>query len=126
MKYFCAALLFSISLTIQAQDESYKYGPDSERHDGVPGGALTGYTWESKIYGNTKRAYYVYVPAQYNANSPAALMIFQDGGAYLKEDGDFRAAIVFDNLIHKKEMPVTIGLFVDPGYWTSAAAPELM
>jgi enterochelin esterase-like enzyme len=119
-----AASLISLSLTIQAQDDTYKYGPDSERHDGVPKGVINTHTWESKIYANTKRTYYVYVPAQYNANSPAALMVFQDGGAYAKEDGDFRVPIVFDNLIHQKQMPVTIGLFVDPGYWTSAAAPE--
>ena len=43
-------------------------------------------------------------------------MVFQDGHAYIKEDGDFRVPIVFDNLIHKKEMPVTIGVFVDPGH----------
>ena len=30
----------------------------------------------------------------------------------LEEDGDVRVPIVFDNLIHKGEMPVTIGIFV--------------
>jgi enterochelin esterase-like enzyme len=124
MKLFTTtALLLATSLTLLGQDD-YKLGPDSERHDGVPKGTITASTWESKIYANTKRAYYVYVPAQYNANSPAALMIFQDGGAYVKEDGDFRTPIVFDNLIHQKQMPVTIGLFVDPGYSSNAAAPE--
>jgi enterochelin esterase-like enzyme len=124
MKLFTTtALLLATSLTLLGQDD-YKLGPDSERHDGVPKGTITASTWESKIYANTKRAYYVYVPAQYNASSPAALMIFQDGGAYVKEDGDFRTPIVFDNLIHQKQMPVTIGLFVDPGYSSNAAAPE--
>ena len=28
---------------------------------------------------------------------------------------DVRAPIVFVNLIHKGEMPVTIGIFIDPG-----------
>jgi len=42
-------------------------------------------------------------------------MIFQDGGGYVGEKGSFRVPIVFDNLIHKKEMPVTIGIFVQPG-----------
>ncbi|HTN74531.1 MAG TPA: alpha/beta hydrolase-fold protein, partial [Pirellulaceae bacterium] len=60
--------------------------------------------------------YYVYVPAQYKAGEPAALMVFQDGHTYVKEDGDFRVPVVFDNLIHKQEMPVTIGLFLDPGH----------
>ncbi len=43
-------------------------------------------------------------------------MVFQDGHAYVKEDGDFRVPVVFDNLIHKKEMPVTIGIFINPGH----------
>jgi enterochelin esterase-like enzyme len=124
MKYLSTiAVLLASSFTLFGQDD-YKLGPDSERHDGVPKGTITASTWESKIYANTKRAYYVYVPAQYNANSAAALMVFQDGGAYVKEDGDFRVPIVFDNLIHQKQMPVTIGLFVDPGYWSNAAPPE--
>ena len=54
------------------------------------------------------------MPAQYKADTPACVMIFQDGHVYLKEDGDVRATIVFDNLIHKGEMPVTIGIFVNP------------
>ena len=45
-------------------------------------------------------------------------MVFQDGHTYIRENGDFRAPVVFDNLIHKKEMPITIGVFVDPGHLT--------
>jgi len=111
------------SIVAAGQDDNYKPGPDSERHDGVPKGTVTTHTWESKIYANTKRSYYVYVPAQYNTSTPAALMVFQDGFAYQREDGDFRVPIVFDNLINRKEMPVTIALFVDPGYWTSSPPP---
>jgi enterochelin esterase family protein len=68
------------------------------------------------VYPGTVRRYYVYVPAQYDANKPPALMVFQDGHTYIKEDGDFRAPVAFDNLIHKHEMPLTIGVFVDPGH----------
>jgi enterochelin esterase family protein len=42
-------------------------------------------------------------------------MIFQDGAGYVAEDGRWRVPIVFDNLIHKHEMPVTIGIFINPG-----------
>jgi enterochelin esterase family protein len=31
--------------------------------------------------------------------------------------------IVFDNLVHKKEMPVTIGVFINPGH-ISSELPE--
>jgi enterochelin esterase family protein len=43
-------------------------------------------------------------------------MVFQDGHAYVNPTGQFRATIVMDNLIHRKEMPVTIGIFIDPGH----------
>jgi enterochelin esterase family protein len=95
----------------------YPYGPDSLRHEDVPRGTVTEHVWtESKVFPGTVRRYYVYVPQQYDASRPAALMVFQDGHAYVDEDGDFRVPIVFDNLIHKEDMPVTIGVFVDPGH----------
>jgi sugar lactone lactonase YvrE/enterochelin esterase-like enzyme len=55
------------------------------------------------------------VPQQYEAAKPACVMVFQDGGGYVAEKGRWRVPIVFDNLIHKKEMPVTIGIFINPG-----------
>lgn len=98
-------------------ERTYELGPDSQRHDGVPKGQVTQHVWkQSRVYPGTIRRYWIYVPAQYDASQPAALMVFQDGHAYVSEDGPFRVPIVFDNLIHKREMPVTIGLFVDPGH----------
>lgn len=121
-------ILLVVSITVFAQqpqtEEPYKPGPDAQRQEGVPKGTVTTVLWESKVYPNTKRNYYVYVPAQYDARKPAALMIFQDGHAYLNEEGDFRTTIVYDNLIHRKELPVTICLFVDPGYFSNAPVPE--
>jgi enterochelin esterase-like enzyme len=97
----------------------YKLGPDSEIKPNVPKGTVTKVRHESKSYGGVFRDYYVYVPAQYDGNTPAALMVFQDGYAYARPDGDFRVPVVFDNLIHQKEMPVTIGLFVNPGHFSN-------
>ena len=37
----------------------------------------------SKIYDGMKSEYWIYVPAQYDPKSPAALMVFQDGQRYL-------------------------------------------
>ena len=89
---------------------------DSTPKEGVPQGAVEQRTWEtSKIYPDTKRDYWVYIPKQYNAEEPACLMVFQDGGAYVHPEGLVRATTVFDNLIHSGEMPVTIGIFVNPG-----------
>jgi enterochelin esterase family protein len=51
-------------------------------------------------------------------------MVFQDGHTYIKEDGDFRMPVVFDNLIHNGDMPVTIGVLVDPGHKKPELPPE--
>ena len=97
-----------------AQDD-YKLGPDSMEQADVPHGKVTKATWKSKIFPGTVRDYWVYVPAQYDGQTPACVMVFQDGGGYVNDKGQFRVPIVFDNLIHKKEMPVTIGIFINPG-----------
>lgn len=82
----------------------------------VPKGTIrSGEFTNSQIYPNTKRAYSVYVPAQYQPNSSASLMVFMDGSGYAQADGAFRVPTVFDNLIHKGQMPVTIAVFVNPG-----------
>ncbi len=62
-----------------------------------------------------KYEYWIYVPSQYKAGCPAALMVFYDGMHYVAEDSQFNAPTVFDNLIAKGEMPVTIGVFINPG-----------
>ncbi len=67
------------------------------------------------MFPGTERDYWVYVPKQYDGSKPACVMVFQDGGNYVDAKKDFRVPIVFDNLIHKKEMPVTVGIFINPG-----------
>jgi enterochelin esterase-like enzyme len=100
----------------------YEHTRDSERQD-VPRGAVTKHEYKSQIFGGTVRDYWVYVPAQYRADEPAALMVFQDGHTYVSETGPFRAPIVFDNLIHQRVLPVTVGLFINPGH-AGKAPPE--
>lgn len=96
--------------------DDYQLGPDSMVHEGVPQGTVTKHSWKSeKVYPGTVRDYWVYVPKQYDGAQPANLMVFQDGGAYVDPKGQFRTTTVFDNLIHKQEMPVTIGIFISPG-----------
>jgi predicted alpha/beta superfamily hydrolase len=94
----------------------YLLGPDSEAHPGVPQGKVT--DWEklpSQSYPGTLHDFCVYVPAQYDPATPASLMIFQDGQAWLRLTGDIRAPFVFDNLIYRREIPVTIVVFINPG-----------
>jgi len=97
-------------------DEVYKLGPDSQTQPNVPAGRVTPWAQlPSQAYSGTLHDYCVYVPAQYDAATPAALMIFQDGQAFLREKGDYRVPTVFDNLIYRREMPVTIAVFINPG-----------
>lgn len=116
MKKILFLVFLIVTVACAAQDSLYKLGPDSQRKDGVPRGMVTKHEWQSKIYNNNFREYYVYVPAQYDASKPAALMVFQDGHAYVNDSGDFRVPVVYDNLIQQKKLPVTICLFVNPGH----------
>ena len=93
------------------QLEVYETHPDSRERPGVPKGTVKQMPpWESKIFGGTKRDWWVYVPAQYTAETPAAVMVFQDGAG----PKDF-VPTVFDNLIAQGDMPVTVGVFIQPG-----------
>ena len=100
----------------------FTLGPDSQRQAGVPCGVVTKAEWRSSIFPGTLRNYWVYVPAQYTPDQPANVMVFQDGGGYANEQGETRAPIVFDNLIHQGKLPVTIGIFIDPGHFPSVGA----
>ncbi len=114
--FLCSNVTFAMS-----QEESYPIHPDAEVQPNVPQGTVTQYSLDdSKTFPGTRREYFVYVPAQYDAASPAALMVFQDGAGYTNRKGQWRVPTVFDNLIHRGEMPVTIGLFINPGVTPSA------
>jgi len=115
-RLFVFAILLSASALNVAAADDYKLGPDSLPQPGVPVGSVEKFTFKaSKIYPGTERDYWVYVPKQYDPAKPAALMVFQDGGGYQSASGSFRAPVVMDNLIARKEMPVTIGVFINPG-----------
>jgi enterochelin esterase family protein len=115
MRLLTALVVFLMTLSPLTAADDYKLGPDSQEQPGVPKGKVTKHSWTSTIFPHTVRDYWVYVPAQYDAKKPACVMVFQDGGNYVKENGQLRVPIVFDNLIYKKEMPVTVGIFINPG-----------
>jgi len=111
------------SATIQAQapqapnpDAFYSLGPDSFPRDGVAQGEVRGpFTLPSEAYPGTQHTYWVYVPAQYDAAVPASLMIFNDGQAFKNMEGDLRVPNVVDNLIWRRELPVMLAVFINPG-----------
>jgi enterochelin esterase family protein len=97
-------------------DSHYKLGPDSMEQEGVPKGKIVGpFTLKCEVYPGTQHTYWVYVPAQYEKEKPASLMIFNDGQAFKNEKGDIRAQNVMDNLIYRREIPVMLGVFINPG-----------
>ena len=100
-----------------AKGDQYSHGSDSLPNDAVPQGKVTQHEWtNSKVFPGTKRRYSVYVPKQYDGSQKAALMVFQDGHAFEGRNGDFRLPVVFDNLIAKGDMPITIAVMIDPGH----------
>lgn len=85
------------------------HAADNQPDEAIPRGEVTKYTFsQSKIFPGTVRDYWVYVPKQYDPAKPACVHINQDGI-------QFNAPAVFDRLIHKKEMPVVIGVFIMHG-----------
>ena len=108
--------LFAAHAQTPQNTESYPLHPDSVAQPGVPKGEVLKFTFEnSKIFPGTWREYWVYVPAQYKPEQPACVYVNQDGVQW-------EAPTVFDNLIHKREMPVTIGVFVMHGKVRAADA----
>lgn len=102
--------------TPNSNDVFYTLGPDSQRREGVPQGKYSeAKVLKSNIIKDTERTYWVYVPAQYDPAIPTALMIFHDGHAMMSEPGDVQAHHVLDNLIFRREIPVIIGVFINPG-----------
>jgi predicted alpha/beta superfamily hydrolase len=110
---FIFPILLTLSLTVFSQATDYQPGPDSQVQPGVPKGEVLKFVFDkSKIFPGTTREYWIYIPAQYRSETPACLYVSQDG---IKA----AAPTVFDNLINKKEMPVTIGVFVMHGRVTT-------
>jgi len=134
-RLFAAALVLGLSgagVSHAADDEPmsrgpYTFGPDSKIQPGVPQGAVDKWRWDdSKTFPNTKRDVWVYVPAEYDGKTPAALMVFQDGprqfavrenevNSAARFTAEYRTESVLDNLIFKKELPVMIAVFINPG-----------
>ena len=100
--------------------------PDHFTQPGVPAGRLAGpYEFHSEIFAGTVRQYWVFVPAQYDGESPASLLVFQDGQRATNPLGPLRVPQVMENLIANGDMPVTIGLFLTPGHTADSYPDDL-
>ena len=111
-----AIVVLAWQTTFAQTTDNYQPGPDSKPQPGVPKGEVIKLNFDkSKIFPDTARDYWIYIPAQYNPDKPACVFICQDGIRW-------EAPTVFDNLIYKKEIPITIGVFVAPGVVKTANA----
>jgi sugar lactone lactonase YvrE/enterochelin esterase-like enzyme len=108
-KLLILLVLLSGRVMSQSNPETYPVDPASVEQAGVPKGEILKFTFtDSKIFPGTTREISIYIPAQYKPDKPACVYVNQDGVQW-------KAPVVFDNLIAKNEMPVTIGVFVTPG-----------
>jgi sugar lactone lactonase YvrE/enterochelin esterase-like enzyme len=84
-------------------------GADEPATKSIPKGEIIRFTFDqSKTFPGTVRDCWVYVPKQYDPKTPACVYVNQDGIQH-------NAPRVFDELIHHKQIPILIGVFVTPG-----------
>ena len=100
----------------QVRIEHFELGPDSQPQPEVPKGRLETFEFaESKVFPNTVRRVTIYLPAGHQPSMNCALMIWQDGTRHSDPNGPMRVPVVYDNLIHRGDIPPLIGVFIDPG-----------
>lgn len=118
------SLLLALCLCLPAAAQNFSgpapQGPpltaDSLQNPNVPAGTLSDkLSITSHIYDGMTSNYWIYVPAQYDPKTPAAVMVFNDGGGYLDRKGNHPALNVIDNLISQHKIPVMVAVFTDPG-----------
>ncbi|HEX8295029.1 MAG TPA: SMP-30/gluconolactonase/LRE family protein [Chthoniobacteraceae bacterium] len=102
-------IVLVVLMTRALGETDYPLTEDSKPQPNVPKGEILKFSFEaSKIFPGTTREVTVYVPRQYDPAKPACVYVNQDGLQW-------KADVVFDNLIAKGEMPVTIAIGVMHG-----------
>jgi enterochelin esterase-like enzyme len=118
-----AVLLAALAVASSASSQTtprkpgeYPLTRDSLPQSDVSRGRLEGpFEFRSRIIANTVRRYWVYVPAQYTGETPANVLVFQDGARAINPTGALRVPQVLENLVFRQDIPVTIGIFITPG-----------
>jgi hypothetical protein len=130
-KWIAGALVLALVAGAAIAAEPRKPGEypltvDSFVRPDVKKGELIGpLEFKSKLIpGNTVRRYWIYVPVGYDAKSPPNLLVWQDAQRALPMNLPLRINVVLDNLIAKKEIPPTLGLFITPGQRDADKYPD--
>jgi enterochelin esterase-like enzyme len=118
-----AVLLAALAVASSASSQTtprkpgeYPLTRDSLPQSDVSRGRLEGpFEFRSRIIANTVRRYWLYVPAQYTGETPANVLVFQDGARAINPTGALRVPQVLENLVFRQDIPVTIGIFITPG-----------
>ena len=108
-----AIMAVAFSASAFGQTEEYPSPLEAQVAVGVPQEKVEGpFEFRSNVFPGTVREYWVYVPAKYDSAKPPALMIVQDGPGLAN---NWSLPAVLDNLIHSGEIPIQLGIFVNPG-----------
>lgn len=92
----------------------YSLCADSLPQPGVATGQLLRFRWTSHtVYPGVERDVWLYLPRGAEDHDQVNLLVFQDGSSYFGQL--VNATTVLDNLIHRGEIPMTAGLFVNAG-----------
>jgi enterochelin esterase-like enzyme len=84
---------------------TYADAPEAKLPPDAPKGQMLNFSYRaSTTYPGTQRDVSVYVPSQYKGDRPACLYVKLDGSTW----ASWNEPAVFENLIAKDEMPVTI------------------
>lgn len=112
---------FDVSAALaESAPGDYPLTADSLAQPGIPQGRLEGpFEFHSRVFAGTVRRYWIYVPASYDKQHAASVLVFQDGQRAINPSGSLRVPTVLDNLIHRGDIPVTIGIFITPGQLAS-------
>lgn len=108
-----ALAVLCLSANAAGQTDEYPRPAESVERTDVPKGRLDGpHEFRSTLYPGTVREYWVYVPAGYDPQTPPCLMVVQDG---INKARGWKLPTVLDNMIHDKQIPAQLGVFVSPG-----------
>jgi len=124
--FICAVIIGAAQAAEPRRPGEYPSTIDSIPQPDVKKGELIGpIEFKSKIIpGNTVRRYWIYVPAGYDRARPPNLLVWQDAQRALPISQPLRINVVLDNLIAKKEIPATLGVFITPGQRDADRYPE--
>lgn len=112
----CCLFLANPGVAQERKAGDYPFTQDSLIQAGVKRGELRGpFEFQSKVFQGTVRRYWIYIPQGYSKKQPPNLLVFQDGQRATNPEGSLRIPAVLDNLIHKKDIPPTLGVFITPG-----------